>query len=218
MKNLSRILTLTFATLSLATAAQAFEKDREPAFMEDAAEAPEAPVHEHPAAVSTNDFSIIAGDVLQITVWKEEGMDREILVLPDGSITFPLIGTLQVQGMTPKMVQADIKTKLKKYIPDASVTVMVKAPLGHTVSVLGQVAKPGEIVISRHLGVMEALSQVGGLTPYASSSHITVLRYVDGKKTSIDFPYDDIARGRHLDRDIDLKPGDVVVVPTAGLL
>jgi polysaccharide biosynthesis/export protein len=164
------------------------------------------------------DFTIVAGDVIQITVWKEEGLDREILVLPDGTVTFPLIGTIEIEGLTPRAAQRIIKKKLKKYIPDASVTVMVKAPLGHTVNVIGQVTKPGEIVIGHHMGVMEALSQVGGLTPYASTSHIIVLRYVDNKKISIAFPYDDIAEGRHLENDIELKPGDVVVVPTAGLL
>jgi polysaccharide export outer membrane protein len=165
-----------------------------------------------------DEFTIIAGDVLQITVWKEDGLDREIIVLQDGTITFPLIGTLQVQGLTPSRVQSTIKSKLKTLIPEASVTVMVKAPLGHTVSVLGQVGKPGEIVMARHMGVMEALSQVGGLTPYANTSRIVILRYIDGKKTSLRFPYDDIAQGRHLETDIDLKPGDVVMVPTAGLL
>jgi polysaccharide biosynthesis/export protein len=169
------------------------------------------------ADVPSDEFIIIAGDVLQITVWKEEGLDREILVLPDGTITFPLIGTMKAQGLSPSALQATVKGKLRKFIPEASVTVMIKAPLGHTVSVIGQVGKPGEVVIGRHMGVMEALSQAGGLTPYASSGHIVVLRYVDGKKKSIDFPYDDVARGNHLERDVDLKPGDVVVVPTAGL-
>jgi polysaccharide export outer membrane protein len=178
----------------------------------------EADVPKPSADAPDNAFTIIAGDVLQITVWKEDGMDREILVLPDGSITFPLIGTIQAQGLTLSALQALIKEKLATLIPDASVTVMVKAPLGHSVSVIGQVTKPGEIIMSHHMGVMEALSQVGGLTPYASTSHIIILRYVDGKKTSIPFPYDDVAKGYHLDKDIDLKPGDVVVVPTAGLL
>jgi polysaccharide export outer membrane protein len=181
-------------------------------------EARELPQDKAVPDMPTDDFTLIAGDVLQITVWKEDGLDREILVLPDGTITFPLIGTLQAQGLSPQMLQASIKDKLRKLIPDASVTVMVKAPLGHTVSVLGQVTKPGEIVMARHIGVMEALSQVGGLTPYANTSHIVILRYVDGKKTSIRFPYDDVAEGLHPEKDIDLKPGDVVVVPTAGLL
>jgi polysaccharide export outer membrane protein len=223
MKKTIKLLILASFCSAITHPAGAFENARQaypsPAQLADAAPAAGRQVQEEaPATQSENDFFIIAGDVLQITVWKEEGMDREVLVLPDGTVTFPLIGTLQVRGLTPSAVQAEIKEKLKKYIPDASVTVMVKAPLGHTVSVIGQVVKSGEVVMGRHMDVMEALSQAGGLTPYASTSHIVVLRYgPDGKKSSIDFPYDDVAKGRDLDKDIELKPGDVVVVPTAGL-
>lgn len=163
-------------------------------------------------------FRIRPGDILQITVWKEEGLDRETLVLPDGSITFPLIGTLQAYGLSIPTLQAQITNKLKSFIPDANVTVTVKSPMGHTISVLGQVAKPGELMIGRRISVMQALSQSGGLTPFASEGSIIIIRRVDGKKTSIPFPYDDIAKGRNLDKDIDLMPGDVVFVPTAGLL
>ena len=163
------------------------------------------------------DFTIRPGDVLQVTVWKEEGMDRELVVLPDGSLNFPLIGTVVVQDLTTIAAQNLIKDKLKKSIPDASVTVMVKAPLGHTVNVMGQVAKPGEIVMGRRMNVMQALSQAGGLTPYASEGSIVVLRNVNGEKKSIEYPYNDISRGRDLDKDVDLVPGDVIFVPTAGL-
>ncbi|MDR3450289.1 MAG: polysaccharide export protein [Alphaproteobacteria bacterium] len=163
-------------------------------------------------------FTIIAGDVLQITVWKEDGLDREVLVLPDGSITFPLIGTIEAQGQTPAEVRDTVKLKLKKLIPDASVTVTVKAALGHTVNVIGQVGKPGEIVISHRMTAMQALSQAGGLTPYASEGNIIVIRHEDGKQTSIPIPYDDIIDGDDLDKDVILQPGDVVVVPTAGIL
>ena len=163
-------------------------------------------------------FRIRPGDVLQITVWKEDGLDRETLVLPDGFITFPLIGTLRAYGLSLPTLQTQITEKLKAFIPDANVTVTVKAPLGHTVSVLGQVAKPGELMIGRRMSVMQALSQSGGLTPFASEGKIIVIRTIKGKKTSIEFPYDSIAKGRELDKDIDLMPGDVVFVPTAGLL
>jgi polysaccharide export outer membrane protein len=163
-------------------------------------------------------YTIIAGDVLQITVWKEDGMDRETLVLPDGTINFPLVGSVVAQGKTPFEVQAELKDLLKKFIPDASVTVLVKAALGHTVSVIGQVTKPGEIMMGHHLTVMQALSQAGGLTPYASEGHIIILHHVDGKEVSIPFPYDDIIEGDKLDKDIALSPGDVVVVPTASAL
>lgn len=163
------------------------------------------------------DYTINPGDVLQVTVWKEEGLDREILVLPDGTITFPLIGSFSVEGQTPANVQASVKEKLRKLIPEASVTVMVKAALGHTVSIIGQVTKPGEIVMGHGLTVMQALSQAGGLTPYADESSIKILRRENGKETAIAFDYSDISSGHKLDKDITLSVGDVVVVPTAGL-
>jgi polysaccharide export outer membrane protein len=119
--------------------------------------------------------------------------------------------------MTPNDVQAAIKEKLKNLIPDASVTVLVKAPLGHTISVIGQVAKPGEYVMGHRLTVMQALSQAGGLTPFASEGSIIIVHHEDGKETSTPFPYKDIINGENLDKDITLKPGDVVIVPTAGL-
>lgn len=180
------------------------------------ASSPDAPLETPKSAVSSN-YKIRPGDVLQITVWREENMDREVLVLPDGDISFPLIGTFNVQGMTPGQVQSSIKNKLKTLIPEASVTVLVKATLGNSVSVIGQVAKPGELIMNHSLTVMQALSQAGGLTPYADEDDIIILRRVDGKETAIDFPYDDISSGHSLEKNILLFPGDVVVVPTAGL-
>lgn len=168
-------------------------------------------------ASQDTDFRIRAGDILQATVWKEEGLDQELVVLPDGTINFPLIGVVLVQDLTPVEAQNLIKSKLMKTIPDASVTVMVKSPMGHTVSVLGQVAKPGDVVIGRKMNVLQALSQAGGLTPYAREGSIVVLRNVNGEKKSIKFPYDDVASGEHFDKDVELMPGDVIFVPTAGL-
>ncbi len=169
------------------------------------------------ATAQDSSFTIEPGDVLQITVWKEDGLDRETLILPDGTFTFPLVGTLKAQGATPQGLQTIIKKSLAPFIPDASVTVTVKAPLGHTVNVLGQVVKPGELIMQGRMSVMQALSQAGGLTPYADEGDIIVLRRENGEKKSIDYPYDDIVQGDDLEKDIDLKPGDVIVVPTAGL-
>jgi polysaccharide export outer membrane protein len=162
-------------------------------------------------------FTLRAGDVLQVTVWREENLDREVIVLPDGSISFPLIGSVQADGLTPAQLQAAIKTRLRSLIPGASVAVLVKAALGHTVNVIGQVQKPGEIIMSHALSVMQALSQAGGLTPYAAEGRIIVLRTVEGKQVSIPFPYDDVVDGDDLEQNFTLLPGDVVVVPTASL-
>ncbi len=166
----------------------------------------------------TDDFVVLAGDVLQVTVWKEEGMDREVQVLSDGAITFPLIGTVNVQGKTLPEIQSIIKKHLESTIPNASVAVSINAPLGHKASILGQVQKPSEFVMTSNIGVMQLISQAGGLTPYADKDKITIIRRgSDGKKEVIYFPYKNISRGKDLDKDIDLKPGDVVFVPDSGL-
>lgn len=164
------------------------------------------------------EFVILPGDILQVTVWKEDGMDREVLVLPDGSITFPLVGTVFIGGKTPFEAQHEIMQRLAMYIPDASVDVSVKSPMGHRVSVLGQVNTPGDILLDGNLNVMQAISKAGGLTPYADDGDIVVIRTLaDGKKIKLPYPYDDLVRGRHFDKDISLEPGDIVVVDTDGL-
>lgn len=163
------------------------------------------------------DYTLNPGDVLQVTVWKEDGLDQETLVLPDGTINFPLAGTIKAAGLTPGALQQKIKAALASDIPDATVNVSVKAALGNVVDVIGQVTKPGELVLSHHTTVMQALSMAGGLTPYASRSRIVVLRHESGKDVSIAFPYDDVSRGRSLESDVVLSPGDVVVVPDASL-
>lgn len=170
-----------------------------------------------PALAADVDYVINPGDILQITVWKEDGLDREALVLPDGTVSFPLVGTLTASGKTVAQLEQMIKAKLTTDIPDASVNVVVKNAAGNVVDVIGQVNKPGEINPGHRVSVMQALSMAGGLTPYAAESKIKVLRRVDGNEVSIEVPYDEIVRGKSLDKDIDLTPGDVVVVPEATL-
>jgi polysaccharide export outer membrane protein len=175
--------------------------------------------YQAPAFAVDANYTLNPGDILQITVWKEEGLDRETLVLPDGTLAFPLVGTIAAAGKTAAQVQAEIKTGLEKAIPDAPVTVVVKAANGNLVDVIGQVAKPGEFVAAHPLTVMQALSMAGGLTPYASERRISIVRHSgSGKDEHIEFPYyDDILNGKNLDKDIVLKPGDVVLVPASSL-
>jgi len=182
----------------------------QPAIADTANSAPTVPI-------TDTDFTVRAGDVLQVTVWKEDSLDRETLVLPDGTITFPLIGTFNAAGLTPAQLQDAIKIKLEPLIPNAAVTVLVKAPSGHTISVIGQVAKPGELVMNHRTTAMQALSQAGGLTPYASEGKIIILRQIGSAETAIPFPYRDVAEGKNLNEDVALMPGDVIVIPTSGL-
>lgn len=161
-------------------------------------------------------YYVRPGDLLRVTVWKEEELDRDVLILPDGTMDFPLIGSFTAQGKTTAQLQNEIKRMLKPYIPAASVTVIVKETRGNSISIIGQVARPGDVIMNRKMSVMQALSQVGGLTAYADDD-IVILREVDGEEVSIDFDYSSVSAGRALDSNITLQPGDVIVVPTARL-
>ena len=169
------------------------------------------------AQATPPNYKINPGDILQVTVWKEDGLDREVLVAPDGTITFPLVGEVVARGKTAEQLRADLETAIAPMIRDSHITVSIKAALGNTVSVIGQVAKPGELVLAHPTTVMQALSMAGGLTPYASEGRIIVLRHEGDKETAVAFPYSDVARGESLDSNIVLRPSDVVVVPTASL-
>jgi polysaccharide export outer membrane protein len=173
-----------------------------------------------PTQAFANDdgYVILPGDVLQVSVWKEVDMDREIVILPDGSFSFPLIGTLNAKNKTPTELQNIILDQLRYFIPEAAVTVVVKAPLGHKVSVMGEVQTPGDVFLSSNTTVTQALSQVGGFTPYADEDDIIIVRkYEDGTKEKIEFSFDDLSKGRDLENDIDLVPGDIIIVPASGL-
>ncbi len=169
-------------------------------------------------SAKAEEFVALPGDVLQVSVWNEPSLDQEVLVLSDGTISFPLVGSLSVKGLTLVQIQESIKTLLENTIPSAEVSARVKAPTGHKVSVLGQVNKPGDVILTAPLRVMQALSQVGGLTPFADEDSIVIIRAKPtGEKETIEFPYDEIVDGNDLDKDIDLMPGDVIVVARDGI-
>ena len=152
--------------------------------------------------------------VLEISVWKEEGLERQVLVRPDGGISFPLAGDVRAAGKTARELRGEITKRIQKYIPDAVVTVSVVKLSGYTIFVLGKVKEPGQFVIGRYVDVLQALTLAGGLTVYASEGNIKILRRdKTGKEQVFHFDYDDVKNGKKLDQNIILKSGDVVVVP-----
>ena len=159
------------------------------------------------------EYRIGPEDVLHISVWKEEDLDRKVLVRPDGGISFPLAGDIQVSGRTPLEVQDEIRSRLQRYVPDAEVTVSVDKISGYTVFVLGEVEAPGQFTLGRYVDVVQALTLAGGFTPYASSRNIQILRRQDGREVTYEFDFRSISRGRNLDQNIILQSGDVVLVP-----
>jgi polysaccharide biosynthesis/export protein len=152
-------------------------------------------------------------DVLDISVWKEEGLNKEVLVRPDGGITFPLVGQIQAAGKTAEEIGAEIASRLKRAINDPVVSVSVLKVTGNKIYIIGRVARPGEYATGRYVDVLQALAMAGGLTPYAAENSIKVLRKHDGKDEVFEFEYSDVRRGRKLEQNIVLQGGDVVVVP-----
>lgn len=157
-------------------------------------------------------YTLNPGDTIAVSVWREEDLMRDLVVLPDGAISFPLAGTMTVQGLRTDEVEALLAKRLEKYIPDAVVTVTVTGASGYRVYVIGEVSSPGEYIAPRRITVMQALSLAGGLTPYAGETSIRVLRREHGKTISIPFAYSDVKRGLALNTNIELQSGDTVVV------
>ncbi|WJW75210.1 polysaccharide biosynthesis/export family protein [Thiohalobacter sp. IOR34] len=159
-------------------------------------------------------YAIQPGDVLAISVWKEEGLQREVVVRPDGALSFPLVDEIEAAGKTVPAIQAEISKRLERFIPDPVVTVEIRQLLGNKVYVIGKVNRPGEFPMNRYMDVVQALAMAGGMTPYAAVNKIKILRrQADGKLSAIPFEYGDIEKGRNLEQNIILQAGDVVVVP-----
>ncbi|GFE84250.1 hypothetical protein GCM10011487_62500 [Steroidobacter agaridevorans] len=159
-------------------------------------------------------YRIQPGDVLMVSVWKEEALMSEVLVRPDGGMSFPLVGDVRASGRTVDELRTLVNERLNKFIPDPAVTIAVKQIGGNRVYVLGKVNRPGEFTFSQPIDVMQALSLAGGATSFAALDDIQILRRESsGKQTSRRFRYSDVERGRSLDQNILLKSGDTVVVP-----
>lgn len=181
--------------------------------------APSAPPAAIPVATSKAepaplDYELGPEDVLDISVWREDTLKGSYLVRPDGYISFPLAGEVRAEGRTASEVKADITDKLKKFLSDPVVSVTVVRIAAQKIYVIGRVARPGEFVSGRYIDVLQALSMAGGLTPFASPNDIRIMRKLTGgKQVVIGFRYNDVVKGKNLEQNIILKPGDVVVVP-----
>jgi polysaccharide biosynthesis/export protein len=160
-----------------------------------------------------NHYRIEAGDVLQVSVWGEDALKQEVLVLPDYSISFPLAGVLSVRGLTVAQLTEALTQKLDPFIPSANVHVSVRQVRGSRVYVLGKVNRPGEFPLDKGMNVLQALSMAGGMATFADENGIKVIRQQDGQSVALPFRYGQIAAGKALEQNIALISGDVVLVP-----
>ncbi|MDB6106384.1 MAG: sugar transporter [Gammaproteobacteria bacterium] len=160
------------------------------------------------------DYKIHSGDQLLVGVYDDPKMPPiTITVTPDGKFSFPLIGILMAGGKTPEQVRVEMENKLRKFVAEPVVTVSVVEVKGNVAYVIGQVSKPGQIVMNPAVNVLQALSIAGGGNPYAKMDSIIVIRNSVGGQRIMNFHYGQVASGRNLEQNVQLESGDVVVVP-----
>src|SRR6478736_8312426 len=165
-----------------------------------------------PASVAGPDYVIGANDMLHISVWKEPDLTESLPVRPDGKISMPLLNDLPAAGLTPLQLKDSITEKLKKYIADPRVTVVVSAMNSRRVFVTGEVLHSGPMVLLPHMTMLQALSQAG-FSQFANLKAIYLLRTENGRQVKLPFNYKEVVKGNHQEQNIQLKPGDTVVVP-----
>jgi len=158
-------------------------------------------------------YRLNPGDVVRISVWREEELLREARIQPDGTVSYPLVGSVPAADRTPAEVADAISQELEAFIPDAVVTVELLEAQGYRVYVIGEVNRPGEYQLSQPITVMQALSIAGGLTPFAGTSGIRILRTMTEDQQSIPFDYDAVADDGEMEENIFLQAGDTVIVP-----
>jgi polysaccharide biosynthesis/export protein len=159
-------------------------------------------------------YKIGSSDVLAITVWKEPEVSRSIPVRPDGKISLPLVGELQAAGRTPLELERDISGKLKAYITNPDVNVMVQQINSEKFNVLGRVAHSGSFPLASDTTVLDAIATAGGFMDFAKATGVYVLRSTPGGgQKRLAFNYKDVIKGKHPEQNIKLEPGDTVVVP-----
>jgi len=172
-----------------------------------------APTQQTKEANDDANYTIGAEDVLNVNVWREADISRTVPVRPDGKISLPLLNDVQAAGLTPQQLAASIREGLKKYVAEPEVTVIVTAVNSRRVYVMGEVSKPGEVPLLRGMTVLQGLATAGSFTQFANLKGIYVLRSENGKQVKYAFNYKAVLKGQNQEQNIELKPGDTIVVP-----
>jgi len=168
------------------------------------------------AILKPHDGTFVIGndDVLSINVWKEPDVSRSIPVRSDGRISLPLVGEVQATGRTPLQLEEEITNRLRSYIAEPEVTVMVQQINSEKFNILGQVAKPGSYSLNRGTTVLDAIATAGGFRDFAKQKGVYILREnANGSQSRLAFNYKDVIKGKHPEQNIKLEPRDTIVVP-----
>ena len=159
------------------------------------------------------DYVIGAEDVLEIIVWREKDLSAEVMVRPDGLVSLPLLNDVQAGGLTPEQFRVRVSAAVAKFVEAPSVTVIVKTINSRKVYVMGEVVKPGPYPLTAPTTVLQLLAAAGGPTAFADVKDISIVRTVGDKTVRLAFNYKDVARGRKIEQNVLLRPGDTVIIP-----
>jgi polysaccharide export outer membrane protein len=178
--------------------------------------APAYQTDEKTSLIVTQDYFLGPEDVLEITVWKNADLSKQVTVRPDGRISLPLIGDITAVGKTAAQLSSDISAKLKEYKENPSVSILVKEVNSYVIYVLGEVLKPGKYPLKSKTTLLQAITIASGLTPNAARNKIVVFRFTKdgGGRIKMKASYDDIVLRDGTTQDVELKPGDQIVVPS----
>ncbi len=157
-------------------------------------------------------YKIGPGDILEISVWKNQDLTRNVVVLPDYTIRFPLIGEIKVGGHTAAWLEETLTSRLEKYIPEPVLSVSVSQTTSMAIYIIGKVNSPGRFGINDNINVLQGLAIAGGLNPFANDEEIKIFRKLGDQTTIFTFNYDTASKGKSLEQNITLKRGDVIVV------
>ena len=174
------------------------------------------PPAQSPDVSKAHDSTFVIGndDVLAINVWKEPDVSRSVPVRSDGKISLPLVGEVQAAGQTPLKLEQEIAARLKNYVSEPEVTVIVQQINSQKFNILGQVTRPGSYPIANSATVLDAIALAGGFKDFAKQKSIYILRQnADGTQIRMPFNYKDVVKGKNPDQNIKLQPRDTIVVP-----
>jgi len=158
------------------------------------------------------EYVIGHGDILNITVWKDDALAKQVTVLPDDRIAFPLIGEITAGGKTVTQLRGEMESALKRFVPDPILSIEVAQVNSMLIYIIGKVNHPGRFVLNTNIDVMQALAMAGGLNPFAEKDSIKIFRKRHNQTVVYDFNYDEASEGKQLSQNILLERGDVIVV------
>jgi len=165
-----------------------------------------------PTGEAADDYAIGAGDILEISVWKDDAMSRQVVVLPDGTITFPLVGRFTAAGKSVAQLKAEMEQAISRLVPEPDLTIIVQQVNSMVVYVIGKVNRPGHIPLNRNITVLQALSMAGGLNIFADQQNISIVRKGPDGTRIIPFNYRAVTIENRMEDNILLQRGDVIVV------